>query len=138
MRAALGPPDCVKGGSAVYSDRENGVLFEIRMSTEMWILMVGLRVVDLGALAVWLLWFHRQTSTDDEGSDGGDFVRSTDPMPDEPPAPTGGDDLDLPLPDALPWPSRRRDHSDDDWPPAKPVRRQPEPHREPVRVSRPA
>lgn len=97
----------------------------------MWILMVGLRVVDLGGLIVWLVWFHRQCDQNDDESDGDDFRGPAD-EPDAPP-PTGGRDLHVPLSDADPWPSRRREHGDVAWPPAPPARRRPEPHRAPER-----
>lgn len=40
------------------------------MSAEGWILLVGLRVLDLGLLAAWLVWFFRLRD-DDDGDDGG-------------------------------------------------------------------
>lgn len=68
-----------------------------------WIFMVGLRVFDIGALVVWLVWFFRQR--DDEDDDGGGG----------PGGPGRGGDPDggPPLPDADPWPERRRDHLGD-------------------------
>ena len=39
------------------------------MSAEGWILMVGLRVLDIGLLAAWLVWFFRLRD-DDDGDDG--------------------------------------------------------------------
>src|SRR4029079_2248263 len=39
------------------------------MSTEGWIFMVGFRVLDVGLLVVWLVWFFRLR--DDDDSDGG-------------------------------------------------------------------
>ena len=104
------------------------------MSLEGWIFMVGLRVVDLGALVVWMVWFYRQCDKDDDESGGDDFRRSDD-RDDEPrvPPPTGGG-LDVPLPDAAPWSTRRREHGDR-MPAQRPARRQPaEPHRAPVRT----
>ena len=66
--------------------------------------MVGLRVFDIGALVVWLVWFFRQRDDeDDEGGGGG------------PGGPGRGGDPEggPPLPDADPWPERRRDHLGD-------------------------
>jgi len=106
------------------------------MSLEAWIFMVGFRVVDLGALVVWLVWFYRQCDKEDDESDGEDFRREHGDEPDQPPGPVGGDGLDVPLPDARPWPNRRRGHDDTQWPPKSPERRAPEPDHEPVRVDR--
>src|SRR5262245_15257523 len=72
--------------------------------------MVGLRVFDVGALIVWLVWFFRLRDDDDDSDDGrGGEGREPDPEP--PKGPSGG--LKLPLADADPWPSRRRDHLGD-------------------------
>ena len=101
-----------------------------RMSLEAWIFLVGFRVVDLGALVVWLVWFYRECDNEDDESDDDDFRHPPDDEPNEPPKPTGG--LDLPLPDATPWRRRRRNHDDDPWPLERPARRAPERHREPV------
>ena len=69
--------------------------------------MVGLRVFDVGALIVWLVWFFRLRDDDDD--DGDDFRGGEGDAPDPEPkgSPPG---LRLPLPDAAPWPGRRRDH----------------------------
>jgi hypothetical protein len=78
------------------------------VTLEGWIFMVGLRVFDVGALIVWLVWFFRLRDDDDD--DGDDFRRGEDddaPEPGPSGAPPG---LRLPLPDAAPWPQRRRDH----------------------------
>jgi hypothetical protein len=66
-----------------------------------WIFMVGLRVFDIGALVVWLVWFFKlRDDEDDEGGGGpGGGGRGPDGGP--------------PLPDAGPWPRRRRDHLGD-------------------------
>jgi hypothetical protein len=66
-----------------------------------WIFMVGLRVFDIGALVVWLVWFFKLR--DDEDDDGGGGPGGGGRGPD------GGP----PLPDAGPWPHRRRDHLGD-------------------------
>ncbi len=69
--------------------------------------MVGLRVFDVGALIVWLVWFFRLRDDDDD--DGDDFRGGEGDAPD--PAPNGSPPgLRLPLPDAAPGPQRRRDH----------------------------
>ena len=104
------------------------------MSLEAWIFMVGLRVVDLGALVVWLIWFHRQCNQEDDEPDGEDFRRGPEPQDEPRLPPTGGTGLDIPLADAAPWPARRRDHGDS-GPARRPARRQPaEPHRAPIRT----
>lgn len=109
------------------------------MTTEGWILMVGLRVFDVGGLIIWLIWFFKLRDHDsdepgepDEG--GGDFRYRWGPDPDDPgPLPAAGPpDLVLPRPDAESWPSRRRDHDGDRAPatlPSRPYR----PHRVPER-----
>ena len=79
------------------------------MSTEAWIFMVGLRVFDVGALIVWLVWFFRLRDEDDD-EDGGDGP-GNDRIPPQEPSGPGGDGI--PLPDADPWPHRRRDHEGD-------------------------
>jgi hypothetical protein len=94
------------------------------VTLEGWIFMVGLRVFDVGALIVWLVWFFRLREDDDDGDDfrGGE---GDGPQPDRPRGPGG---LKLPLPDADPWPARRRDHGGDLHPAPVPARRRaPEP-----------
>ncbi len=106
------------------------------MTTEAWIFMVGLRVVDIGALVVWLIWFYRQCD-DADGDDNDDF-RGGDDQPDKPPAPRGGGPaVDLPLPHADPWPKRRRDHDGDRSAATPPSRRLPARRPAPARVARP-
>ena len=91
-----------------------------------WIFMVGLRVFDIGALIVWLVWFFRQR--DDEDDDGGG-PGGGGHGPDQG-DPGGGP----PLPDADPWPERRRDHLGDRPSATSPSRRRtpPRPHRVPA------
>jgi hypothetical protein len=72
--------------------------------------MVGLRVFDVGALVVWLVWFFRLRDDDDD--DGEDYRRGPGDAPD-PEEPRGSGGLRLPLPDSAPWSSRRRDHGGD-------------------------
>src|SRR3954462_6308871 len=72
--------------------------------------MVGLRVFDIGALIVWLVWFFRLRDDDDGADDPG---RGDGGSPEPEPDPTGPGGLRLPLPDAEPWPVRRRDHGGD-------------------------
>jgi hypothetical protein len=94
------------------------------MTLEGWIFMVGLRVFDVGALIVWLVWFFRlREDDDDDGRDDGHGGGPADEPP-RPPAP-GGDGI--PLPDADPWPHRRRDHAGDCAPATAPARTTP-PH----------
>ena len=61
--------------------------------------MVGLRVFDIGALIVWLIWFFRLRDDDDDADDGRGGGGNA-PEPDTPKGPPGG--LRLPLPDAAP------------------------------------
>jgi hypothetical protein len=80
------------------------------VTLEGWIFMVGLRVFDIGALVVWLVWFFRLRDDDDD-ADGGHGGGGNAPEPDHPSGPSGG--LRLPLDDSKPWPARRRDHLGD-------------------------
>ena len=95
--------------------------------------MVGLRIFDIGALVVWLVWFFRLRDDDDD-SDGGQGGGGNAPEPEQPSGPPGG--LRLPLADSKPWPSRRRDHPGD-LSPAPPARRgggpRPGPARAPIK-----
>ena len=50
-----------------------------RMTLEGWIFMVGLRVLDIGALIAWLIWFYRQKDADDDETGGDDYRRSLEP-----------------------------------------------------------
>ena len=86
--------------------------------------MVGLRVFDVGGLIVWLVWFFRLREEDDD-LDGPDDRR--DPVRGAP-GPTP------PLPDAEPWPHRRRDHAGDREPAEPGRRRAPRPERSPSRA----
>jgi hypothetical protein len=96
------------------------------MTLEGWIFMVGLRVFDIGALIVWLIWFFRLRDDDDDGDD--DHGRGDGDAPDPEPTRPGPGGLRLPLPDAEPWPARRRDHAGDHDPsPVSPRRGIPEP-----------
>jgi hypothetical protein len=95
------------------------------VTLEGWIFMVGLRVFDIGALVVWLVWFFRLRDDDDDSDDfrGGD---GNAPEPEEPKGPSGG--LRIPLAESRPWASRRRDHGGDLRPaPASSRRGVPEP-----------
>jgi hypothetical protein len=95
------------------------------VTLEGWIFMVGLRVFDIGALIVWLVWFFRLRDDDDD-SDGGHGGGGNAPEPEQPHGPPGG--LRLPLADSKPWPKRRRDHLGDLRPvPASRRRGVPEP-----------
>ena len=96
--------------------------------------MVGLRVFDVGALIVWLVWFFRLRE-DDDGEDGGPTTAAaTCRARTRPAAPGGG--LELPKPDADPWPARRRDHGGDRPAATPPARRVPRPAERPARVPR--
>ena len=72
--------------------------------------MVGLRVFDIGALIVWLVWFFRLREDDDDSDDFRGGGSGDAPEPEVPKGPGG---LGVPLPDAEPWPTRRRDHGGD-------------------------
>jgi hypothetical protein len=104
------------------------------VTLEGWIFMVGLRVFDVGALIVWLVWFFRLRDDDD---DGDDFGRGGEDSPEpDPGGPDGPGGLRLPLPDAAPWPVRRRDHGGDRAPAPVTTRRgrpEPVPARAPVK-----
>jgi hypothetical protein len=99
-----------------------------KVSLEGWIFMVGLRVFDVGALVVWLVWFFRLRDDDDD--DGDDFRRGKGGGS-EPEEPCGPGGLKLPLPESEPWHARRRDHGGDRRGTPLPTRRQ-APHRAPV------
>ena len=103
---------------------------------EGWIFMVGLRVFDVGALIVWLVWFFKLRD-DDDGSDD-DNRGGGGETPQSPPGDGGPGGLQLPLPDAAPWPGRRRDHQGDRRPAPGPQRHRgvpsPVPARAPVRL----
>jgi hypothetical protein len=109
------------------------------MSGAGWFFMVGLRVFDVLALVVWLVWFFKlresepEEQTEDDG--GEEFQRrwSWSLPEDPPPVPSGPPALDLPKPDAEPWPSRRRDHAGDREPSQAPARRPSRPPRAPTR-----
>jgi hypothetical protein len=95
------------------------------VTLEGWIFMVGLRVFDIGALVVWLVWFFRLRDDDDDSDDfrgGGGNA----PEPEEPKGPSGG--LRIPLAESRPWAGRRRGHGGDLRPaPASSRRGVPEP-----------
>jgi hypothetical protein len=77
------------------------------VTTQGWVVMVGVRVLDVALLIGWLLWFLRlRDDGDDTGGPGGGG--GTGPSSD-PPSP-GGPRFELPLPDTRPWPTRLRDH----------------------------
>jgi hypothetical protein len=103
------------------------------MSTAAWVFLVGFRVFDLGALVAWLVWFSRHSDEpdDDLGDDLGGGGGSPPGPEGPPPIPRDG----IPLPDAGPWPVRRRDHGSFD-PVRRPARRAPDrrprPQRAPV------
>jgi len=99
------------------------------VTLEGWIFMIGLRVFDIGALIVWLVWFFRLRDDDDDDAGGGGGPDA--PEPEAPSGPRGG--LQLPLPDAQPWPHRRRDHGGD-LRPAPDIRRRGVPERTPARA----
>jgi hypothetical protein len=101
------------------------------VSTQAWIFLVGLRVLDLGALLGWLVWFvklrHEPDDGEDPGSGGGGGPTAR--PPDRPVGPFDG----VPLPDAGPWPVRLRDHGTPRRAASRPLRGVPARHRTPVR-----
>jgi hypothetical protein len=101
------------------------------VTLEGWIFMIGLRVFDVGALIVWLIWFFRLR--DDDSDDGDDF-RGGPGEPDEPDPRGSPPGLRVPLPDAKPWPVRRRDHRGGVTGPAEPSPRRGIPHPVPARA----
>ena len=48
----------------------SGASLPVEVTLEGWIFMVGLRVFDIGALIVWLIWFFRLRDDDDDADDG--------------------------------------------------------------------
>ncbi len=89
--------------------------------------MVGIRVLDVGGLVAWLVWFSRQRGDQPNPGDDGDGGPGS-PSPQWPPPVPGSA---IPLPDGAPWPHRRRDHVGDREP-VPPARRR-APRRAPVR-----
>jgi hypothetical protein len=77
------------------------------MSTEGWIFMVGFRVLDVGLLIVWLVWFFRLRDDDDSDGGGGPGGEGPEPTPTGDP---GGGGLTLPLGRMNPGSRRVRDH----------------------------
>lgn len=68
-----------------------------------------MRVLDLGGMVVWLIWYFRHRDEPDD--DWRDWDDGDDPSPGpEPPSPQGPG-ARVPLPDADPWPARLRDHT---------------------------
>jgi hypothetical protein len=79
------------------------------MSTEGWIFMIGFRVLDVGLLVVWLVWFFRLRDDDDsDGGGGGPGGGGHEPEPRG--GPGGGGGLALPLGRWSPAGRRLRDH----------------------------
>jgi hypothetical protein len=101
------------------------------VTLEGWIFMVGLRVFDIGALVVWLVWFFRLR---EDGDDGDDFRRDDGGSPEPEPTPSGPGGLQLPLPDAEPWPARRRDHGRGVFAPGRALTRRGRPEPIPARA----
>ena len=105
------------------------------MSTEGWVFMIGFRVLDVGLLVAWLVWFFRLRDDDDSDGGGGPGGGGSGPEPSGDPG--GGGGLALPLGRALPGGPRLRDHD-------KPRRRMPRRGAEPLpapspsRIRRPA
>jgi hypothetical protein len=81
------------------------------MTTQGWVVMVGVRLLDVALLVVWLVWFFRLR---DDGDDAGGGPGGGGPGPTPDPPPRDGPRFELPLPDARPWPHRLRDHGSRD------------------------
>ena len=77
------------------------------MSTEGWIFMIGFRVLDVGLLVVWLVWFFRLRDDDDSDGGGGPGGEGPEPGPSGDP---GGGGLVLPLGRFRSAARRIRDH----------------------------
>jgi hypothetical protein len=77
------------------------------MSTEGWIFMIGFRVLDVGLLVVWLVWFFRLRDDDDSDGGGGPGGGGPEPEPSDGP---GGGGLALPLGPVRAGGGRLRDH----------------------------
>jgi hypothetical protein len=86
------------------------------MSTSGWIFMIGFRVLDVGLLVVWLVWFFRLRDDDDSDGGGGG---------------PGGGGLALPLGRWRPSDRRLREHG-------KPRHRVPRRGAEPMPAPSPA
>jgi hypothetical protein len=104
------------------------------MSTEGWIFMIGFRVLDVGLLVIWLVWFFRLRDDDDSDGGGGPGGEGPEPGPSGDP---GGGGFVLPLGRFHPGRGRIRDHG-------RPSRRvprrgsEPLPNPSPARVRRPS
>jgi len=78
------------------------------VSAEGWIFMVGFRVLDVGALIVFLVWFfHQRFDSDDPPDDDGPGGGGPDRGPRDDP---GGGGLERPLGRARPGRRRLRTH----------------------------
>jgi hypothetical protein len=104
------------------------------MSTEGWIFMIGFRVLDVGLLVLWLVWFFRLR--DDDDSDGGGGPGGGGGPRPEPTDGPGGGGLALPLGRVRAGGRRIRDHAK---PHSRPPRRGTEqlPSPSPPRIRRP-
>lgn len=106
------------------------------MSTSGWVFMIGFRVLDVGLLVAWLIWFFRLRD-DDDSDGGGGGPGGGGPGPEPTPDPPGGGGLALPLGHWRNGGRRLRDH-------AKPHRHvprrgsEPLPAPSPPRIRRPA
>jgi hypothetical protein len=107
------------------------------VSPEGWIFVLGFRVIDVGLLVFWLVWFFRLRDEGEEPPDEGGGGGEGGPRKKPPAGPGGGD---LPLPDGrVPTGSRRS--RDGHRPTRQPHRRRhapPLPTPLPARVRSPA
>ena len=98
--------------------------------------MVGFRVIDVGALVVFLVWFFRQRFDADDPPDD-DGPGGSGPQPGPQPGPGGGG-LPLPLDTVRPSQTRLRSHGRPDRGLARRGGPHPLPPTQPARVRRPA
>jgi hypothetical protein len=105
------------------------------MSTQGWIFIVAFRLLDVGLLVLFLVWFFRLRDDGDDADDDGPGGGGGDSPPDR--GGPGGGGLRIPLRDVRPG-RRVRDHAR----PARRLRRrgpeQPVPRPLPARVRQPA
>ena len=78
------------------------------MSPEGWIFVFGFRLLDVGLLVIWLIWFFRLRDDGQDPPDEGGGGGEGGPEPKRPAGPGGGD-LPLPVGRVSPGDRRTRD-----------------------------
>jgi hypothetical protein len=106
------------------------------MTTEAWIFLVGFRLLDVGLLVLFLIWFFRLRDDGDDADDDGPGGGGGGDTPPERGGPGGGG-LRVPLRDVRPG-RRIRDHAPRVRRPRRRGAEQPVPRPLPARVRRPA